>query len=72
MIDKLIDNLKEREIEVCKIDEDSQLVLCHLLNNSLTPYVTWRYDRDGSTFWGNYFIDYEEACEDFYDRIGRR
>lgn len=32
------------------------------------PYVTWRMDDEGNTYWGHYFAEYREAKNDFDKR----
>lgn len=49
------------------------IILCHLPNNPVTPWATWRTDKvdgSGNRFWGHYFYDDQEsdAHRDFDDR----
>jgi hypothetical protein len=47
----------------------AEIVLCHLPHNTVTPFVTWQRNTDyGSTYWGHYFRDVDEAFEDFNKR----
>lgn len=48
---------------------EAEIVLVHLPDNPATPYVTWQRNvADGSTYWGHYFYNLDEAEADFADR----
>ena len=32
------------------------------------PYVTWKMDREGNTYWGHYFDNYSDAFQDYLRR----
>lgn len=68
-LENLQRNLKSRGIELISVDTISNIVLCHLPHNECTPYVTWGFNEEGDTFWGNYFVDINTAREDYNDRI---
>lgn len=34
-------------------------------SESVHPYVTWTMEIDGTTFWGNYYEEIEDAVDDF-------
>lgn len=61
-------NLASRNIGILLVDTEQEIVLCHLPHNDVTPYVTWYFNADGDTHWGNYFQDIETAEEDFNKR----
>lgn len=50
-------------------DDVGDIILCHLLHNDITPFVTWfRRKDDGSTSHGNYFGSLRNAMKDFDER----
>jgi len=47
------------------------IVLCELLNNDVTPYVTWQtqsLDLNALRFKGNYHRNFSAAKEEFLNR----
>lgn len=50
-------------------DEKAYILLCHLRDNNVTPYVTWIYDAERvACFHGNYCYDFDQAIKDFNER----
>jgi hypothetical protein len=56
------------EILAFERQADRSVVLCHLPNNTATPWATWRVDCQGNCYWGHYLHTEAEAREDFADR----
>lgn len=53
----------------CAIDPGRGVaVLVQLPDNPITPYVTWRRDVEGNTYWGHYFKSFDEAYADYHQR----
>lgn len=50
----------------------SEIVLCHLPHNEITPFCTWQRNiDDGSTYWGHYFYadqSHDDVVADFFKR----
>jgi hypothetical protein len=50
----------------------AEIVLCHLPDNTLTPFVTWQRNTQEfeSTYWGHYFgaNEADAAVTDFFKR----
>ena len=44
------------------------LVLALWAENTVTPYVTWRVDRDGSLYMGHYHQEIAVAVADYEER----
>ncbi len=57
-------------LEVAEKDKDAVVVLYHLPDNIVTPYVTWMANKETpeNTYWGHYFQTLEDAQEDFDKR----
>ena len=47
---------------------EETIVLAYWVGNNM-PYVTWRVDEDGYSFWGHYYKEYDEAKAGFDKRI---
>ena len=47
---------------------DLGVVLCHLPDNSCTPYATWRVDDHGNCYWGHYARALDDARIHFMAR----
>lgn len=43
-------------------------VVAYKENDVYTPWVTWRLDESKNAYWGHYFVNWEEAYEDFKKR----
>lgn len=37
--------------------------------DSVHPFVTWAVDENGDAYWGHYFKTYDEALEDWKERL---
>jgi hypothetical protein len=50
----------------------AEIVLCHLPDNEVTPFVTWQANTQefASTYWGHYFRadEADKALVDFFNR----
>ena len=53
-----------------RFPEDGNIVLVRVsgIPNYGTEYVTWLEDGKGNTFMGHYFMDLNDAWEDYYSR----
>lgn len=56
---------------VLKVQEtyDGWIVLAAY--RGVQPFVTWRVNPDGDSYWGHYFADVLDAHEDFLVRTSR-
>lgn len=57
-------------ISVLHFTNMESLVLCYWEGNP-SPWVTWRADTQGYTYWGNYYKTADGAAEDFNKRALR-
>lgn len=50
-------------------DSTSDVILCYLPGNTVTPWATWRQGRlDGGRYWGHYFKNESDARADYASR----
>lgn len=47
------------------------VVLCSTQGLSAHPFATWLINREGETYWGNYFLTYAEAQRDYAERVAK-
>lgn len=57
----LVNELSDRRIKIININHKEKQVVCNLPTNTITPYVVWRYDKEGDTYSGAYMVTEEEA-----------
>ncbi len=63
-------NLPDGAVLLCAKRANAQqpwIVLCHLPDNKITPYVTWVTDSDGP-YWGEYYNTEAAAEKSFATR----
>lgn len=50
-------------------DEHLEIVLAELPHNTVTPFVTWGFNKQNNGyFWGHYFSSKQKALDDFNAR----
>lgn len=53
-----------------QVEESPQaMIIGKFEHSSSHPFVTWRIDGAGETYWGKYFRTYPEAILSFKERI---
>ena len=50
------------------LEQKEDIILVHLWDNELTPFVVWRLLKDGSCSGGDYAYNIEEAVQCFISR----
>ena len=60
--------LKNGATEIARIEIDDKIVVMAKRDTDYEPYVTWRMDVNGDTYWGHYFATHNEAAADMIAR----
>ena len=61
----------EHRVLAVKCGFTTSVVLCHLPTNEVTPWVTWKVDKDGFCYLGDYCHTEENARRSFDRRQPR-
>jgi hypothetical protein len=61
--------MNRRIIKRKQIRDHTEVILCELPDNKVTPWATWQRNMiTGDTYWGHYHSDEFEAYRDFKER----